>query len=57
MTVTPPTTAAIDALHRVAETLAVWIESGEFRDLADYLRADLGTLPEMLRAIGKELAQ
>jgi Arc/MetJ-type ribon-helix-helix transcriptional regulator len=57
MTVTPPTTAAIDALHHVAETLAVWIESGEFASVADYLRADLETLPETLREIGKELAQ
>jgi len=57
MTVTPHTTAAIDALHHVAETLAVWIESGEFASVADYLRADLETLPETLRAISRRIAQ
>ena len=57
MTHTPPSTRAIDALHYVAETLAVWIEAGEFSGIEDHVRADLELLPATLREIGKGIAQ
>lgn len=57
MTHTPPSTRAIDALHHVAETLAVWIEAGDFNEVPDHVRADLELLPATLREIGREIAQ
>ncbi len=57
MTYTPTATRVADALHEVAETLAVWLASGEFETVSEHVRADLAMLPDALRMIGREMAQ